>query len=416
MKLASITQQDLPPLDRALPFALYDAAGRLLLNAGVKVTDERLREVVLATPLFAEEHHCAEWQRRLNAAMDQRLRKGAVLKDVVAARPDDMPREAPARSRSTGDAWFELRSRLDALLRDVGPDGDWVARLDELHARGRALLQRRPDESFYYLVYEGVHFSERYSAHHSWMTLALAEPTAALLGWPQTQVDSLGRAALTMNVVLTRLQDRLAIAQVRPTPEQRREIDGHAGRGADLLAASGLDDAVAVEAVRQHHDASAEDRPLQEQPSARQVARLLRRADIFGGKISRRGTRSPMSPLAAARGAYLGPDGQPDEIGGALLRSVGLYPPGSFVALASGEVGIVVARGRRANLPLVAALVAASGTVYSEPLPRNTLDGRYAVKTAVPPEQVKVRIQHDKVLALVSGAPSAAGLAAISGR
>ena len=88
MKLVAITTKDLPPLDRALPFPLRDAEGRLLLNAGVKVSDDRLRQELLQKPLFAEEHHCLEWRRRLNAAMDQRLREGAVLKDVVAAPGD----------------------------------------------------------------------------------------------------------------------------------------------------------------------------------------------------------------------------------------------------------------------------------------------------------------------------------------
>jgi hypothetical protein len=45
-----------------------------------------------------------------------------------------------------------------------------------------------------------------------------------------------------------------------------------------------------------------------------------------------------------------------------LLKAVGLYPPGSFVELASGEVGIALARGRRANLPVMASLGAAGGT------------------------------------------------------
>ncbi len=415
MKLVAINAKDLP-LDRALPFALRDATGRLLLGAGLTVANERQRQELLQQTLFAEEHHCAEWRRRLNAAMDQRLRQGAALKDVVAARPEDLPREAAVRSLSTGDAWFELRSRLDAVLRDVRPGSDWRGRLDELHARGRALLERRADESLYHLVYEAVHFSERYSAHHAWMTLVLAEQAAALLGWPQPLLDSLGRAALTMNVAMLRLQDHLATVQMPPTDEQRREIASHAERGATLLAAAGLDDALALQAVRLHHDAGAEGQPLQEQPPARQVARLLRRADIFGAKISRRASRPAQSPLAAAREACLGPDGQPDEVGGALLRAVGLYPPGSFVELANGEVGIVVARGRRANLPWVAALVTASGTVYGEPVPRDTLDRRYAVKAAVPPERVKVRFQHDKVLALAGGAAAASNLMPFSHR
>jgi hypothetical protein len=107
----------------------------------------------------------------------------------------------------------------------------------------------------------------------------------------------------------------------------------------------------------------------------------------------------------AAREACLGSDGQPDEVGGALLRAVGLYPPGSFVELASGEVGIVVSRGRRANLPLVAALVSASGNLHPEPVLRDTLDRRHVVKAAVAPERVKVRLVHERVLSLVGASP-----------
>jgi hypothetical protein len=107
-----------------------------------------------------------------------------------------------------------------------------------------------------------------------------------------------------------------------------------------------------------------------------------------------------MSPVQAAREACLGAKGVPDEIGGALLKAVGLYPPGSFVELASGDIGIVVARGRAANLPFVATLIAASGNPLGEPALRDTVDRRYAVKGAVPPGAVKVRPPHDRLMAL----------------
>jgi hypothetical protein len=104
--------------------------------------------------------------------------------------------------------------------------------------------------------------------------------------------------------------------------------------------------------------------------------------------------------VAAAREACLGADGRPDEIGGALLKAVGMYPPGSFVALASGEVGIVLARGRRANLPYVASLVSAGGTPLGEPALRDTVDQRHAVRGAVAANAVRVRPPHERLLAM----------------
>ena len=152
--------------------------------------------------------------------------------------------------------------------------------------------------------------------------------------------------------------------------------------------------------VALHHDATMADEPLSELAPDRQLARLLRRVDIFAAKISRRAKRSPMSPVQAAREACLDASGLPDEIGGALLKAVGLYPPGSFVELVSGEVGIVVARGRRANLPYVVSLGSASGKPLSEPALRDTIDSRYAVRAAVASHQVKVRPQHERLLIL----------------
>jgi hypothetical protein len=180
----------------------------------------------------------------------------------------------------------------------------------------------------------------------------------------------------------------------------RAEIEGHAAAGAALLQAAGMADPLCANVVRLHHDASQAELPLDELPVERQLARLLRRVDIFAAKISRRATRSPMSPVQAAREACLGPGGLPDEIGAALLKAVGLYPPGSFVELVSGELGIVLARGRRANLPDVATLVSATGASVFEPVLRDTIDQRYAVKGAVAASRVKVRPPHDHLMGM----------------
>ena len=127
---------------------------------------------------------------------------------------------------------------------------------------------------------------------------------------------------------------------------------------------------------------------------------MLRRVDVFAAKLSRRATRVPMSPVQAAREACIGADGKPDEIGAALLKSVGLYPPGSFVQLVSGELGIVIARGHRANLPVVAALVSPSGAPLGVPAIRDTLDKRHTVKCAVGVQAVKVRPPHEQLIAM----------------
>jgi HD-GYP domain-containing protein (c-di-GMP phosphodiesterase class II) len=332
--------------------------------------------------------------------MDQKLRQGASLKDVAQAMPD-APRETKAAKPLTlTEMWQELVMHLDQALRDVRSDSDWLTRVQSVHTRARMLAQRRLDASLYHLVYAAANSVEKYSCHHALLSLLMSEQAASMLGWKQAWIDSLGRAALTMNVAMLKLQDQLAVTQHPPTSDMRAEINAHAATGARVLRRAGLEDELACQVVALHHDASQADVPLAQLPAERQLARLLRRVDIFGAKISRRATRAPMSPVQAAREACLGSAGVPDEIGGALLKAVGLYPPGSFVELACGEIGIVVARGRRANLPYVASLVSAAGNVLGEPALRDTIETRFNVKAAVPPNQVKVRPPHERLLAM----------------
>lgn len=401
MKLVPFSSQYLQ-LNEPLPFGVRDAAGRLLLVAGKLIDSASMLGELARQPLFSDEAESADWMRRLSAAMDQAIRQGASLKDVVAVRPDSAPgREAVApAAMKLAEQWQELVMHLDSALRDARAGTDWRARLFSVHVRARQLAHKRLDASLYHLVYEAGHSTEKYSCHHALLTLLICEQAGPLLGWSQARVDSVGRAALTMNVAMQRLQDQLSSSHLTPTPEMRAEIEAHARLGAQWLHDAGLGDPLCCAVVALHHDGSQADTDLAELPTERQLARLLRRVDIFAAKISRRATRVPMSPVQAAREACLGATGVPDEIGGALLKAVGLYPPGSFVKLESGEIGIVVARGRRANLPFVASLVSASGTPLGEPALRDTLDRRYTVRSAVPPGQVKVRPPHERLLAM----------------
>ena len=125
-------------------------------------------------PLFAEESESSNWYRRLAAAVDERFRRGADLREVAQARPDETAREtAVARPMSLPEEWSEIVSRLDAVLRDVRADSDWRPRLMAIHLRARQLAQKRGDASLYHLIYEAAHTTRKYSSRHALLCLCL---------------------------------------------------------------------------------------------------------------------------------------------------------------------------------------------------------------------------------------------------
>lgn len=398
MNLVAFSRQYLR-LNEALPFGLRDGRGRLLLAAGQRIEDPRRLAELRTQELFAEEEESSDWRRRLALAVDAMVRNNATLKEIAAARPDSgRARNAGGGEASLPEQWGTLADALDAALRE--PAGDWIARVLAVHERAGALGHRRTDASLYYLIYSAGHSTDHYSSHHALLCALMAGLCARRAAWPAAETASLERAALTMNVAMKRLQDELAARDVALTPEVREQIRRHPEVGADRLREAGVTDALWIDTVRLHHDDSAQAQAYATLSPAQRLARVLRRVDIFTAKLSRRVTRWPMSPVQAAREACLGPDGKPDEVGAVLLKAVGLYPPGSFVELANGERGIVLARGRAANLPLVGALVAASGAPLGEPALRDTVEKRFAVKGAVPSQAVRVIPPHDKLLAL----------------
>lgn len=401
MKLIAFSHEYLR-VNEPLPFGVFDAGGRLLLNTAQAITGEEQLRQLKAQPVFCDEAESTEWRRKLHATVDGLLRQNATMQAIASARPEVRTgaAEEARREASLPQAWSELATVLDASLRDPRPDSNWVSRVFAVQDRARRLLTRRTDGSLYHLVFHAGHNTEKYSAHHALLTLLVAELAAQRLGLPQDDIDTLGRAALTMNVGMTRLQDQLASSDLVPSPRMREEIRAHAALGERLLQEGGVVNALWLHAVRHHHDSAVP--ALDGVPQAAAVVGLLRRVDIFTAKLSRRRARQPMSPVQAAREACLDARGQPDALGAALLKAVGLYPPGSYVELGSGELGIVLARGRQANQAWVGTLVNAAGSPVLEPALRDTAEARFAVKQAVAAERVKVRPPHDKLLALRS--------------
>lgn len=386
-----------------LPFGVYDGNGMLLLPARAVIQDDAKLALLQGKRLFVDEDESYRWRSSFKSTVGSLIRSNASLQHIAIG---NLRRERadPAQTRrdSLTDSWHQLMQQLSGALRSATaqPVG-WLEQVQQAREQARAVAERCAHAPIFLLVQHALHSEEQYSSQHAMLCALVCERVAQVLGWPAEEVDSLVMAALTMNVATTVLQDNLAKQRLPLTPDQRERIAGHGLQSSTLLAAAGVQDARWLKAVRLHHDRSLLERPLAALDAASRLARLLGTVDRYTAKISRRSNRAPMSPLAAARSACVGADGQPDELGSALVKALGMYPPGCYVQLANGEVGVVLARGARANEPQVAALVGSSGMALSAPVLRDTAQAARAVTGAVAPDAVKVRTQPEQLLALL---------------
>jgi len=308
------------------------------------------------------------------------------------------PNGAAARlaADATHEHWSRMRRLLGLSLASDPIDKDGVARVVELAQAVRQAVREDPDAALYLLLQWAGEDLRGYSASHGLACAAIADLAARHLGAGEEACESLVSAALTMNVSIGPLQDRLAVQASPPCAEQRQRLADHPARSADILAAAGVTDALWLEIVRRHHDAT----PVDASAPGAWLADLLRRIDIYAAKLGRRVSRHATTTTAAAKGACLDVDGAPDAIGATLLRVVGLYPPGTWVQLRSGEVAVVRRRGAKAHTPMVLSVRRDDGSLLHQPSGRDTAAAPDAIVRAMRTVDCNVRLDHTRMLSL----------------
>jgi len=386
----------LPPeglrVGRPLPFAVRDGSGVVLLARGAAIETERQLKMLQSRPLFIDFVESETVRRAVNGQLDRLFLQDVALGRIADAKPDyDAIPAGQARTpaQEAPFDWPNLQMRLRLLLVDPRAPG-WIDRLRQLRDDILALLARHPDRALTRLVHEAGNEFQDYSANHSLLTCVLVSLSCTQLpGWDAGWHDALSLAALTMNVAFTQVQDELA-RQAGPLDErQQAALAAHPAHGEALLREAGVDDALWLHAVRHHHDAAPG--PAAGRAPGDLLARLIRRADRYAARLSPRKSRPASSVTVAAQAALLDEGGHTDETGQALIRTLGLYPPGAWVKLACGEVALVLRRSASAKAPVAISLVARSGLALAVPALRNTKLPAYEVTGSVAPGQVKVR-------------------------
>jgi HD-GYP domain-containing protein (c-di-GMP phosphodiesterase class II) len=388
-------------LHEPVPVNIWDAKGVLLLRKGEAITSEQHRGVLmLHAPLVL----AADWQA-LNygytTSLDRMVRGNESLIRIaglsaLSAAPasPEWREEVPAP-----DAWADLHATLAALLHQGPEAGQFLERLLKVQARGDQLWDDQPDNSLLVLVQLLFDTRVSYSATHALLAAGLCAMVAPLAGLDESQRRALVLAALTMNLGMTREHDEMARQPGPLSSAQRKMVREHPQRGVALLRQLGVMDPEWIRLVAQHHEKPDGTGYPKGERVDRITHRLLQMADVYVACISPRKSRGALLSQQVARELYMGGHRAPDQLGALFVKSVGFYPPGSYVRLASDELGVVVRRGAKANEPKVFALVGRQGLPLGEPVLRDTAEPTWAVKASLPPGEVKVIVNVDRLIA-----------------
>ena len=302
--------------------------------------------------------------------------------------PTSLPAATEHGSEDLLSLWSDLEAGLSIILTRPQNVQDFPQKVLQYDRWMQALVLQDVDTALYLLFQLASTSSVGYSASHALVCAALCHIVADELSLPRAERDTLVHAAMTMNLSMTDVQNRLATQKERPSAQQRQVIRHHAEDSHAMLTRLGVEDAVWLEVVRSHHGADSARATLADMAPAARLAHVLHTIDRYAAMISPRSSRTGRSAIDSVRAILGGRDDYRDEVGYALVRAVGLCPPGTFVDLASGETAVVVRRSPVANKPVVAIMLDAQKQPLRRPRLHRLASGEPRIRAALAHDQV----------------------------
>jgi HD-GYP domain-containing protein (c-di-GMP phosphodiesterase class II) len=185
---------------------------------------------------------------------------------------------------------------------------------------------------------------------------------------------------------MLKLQDDLFRQDQPLQPTQKQAITSHPIESARMLASLGVTNAVWMTAVIQHHEllnGKGYPRGLS-MGEVSAGARILKLADMYTAMITPRSYRKAMLSKMAMRDIFVKRGSEIDEeLAVYIVKELGVYPPGVFVKLQSGELAIVTHRGINPKAPVVKVVVGPRGAPYDKPVERKTDIREYEILDVV---------------------------------
>lgn len=370
--------RDLLHVGGLLPFRILDAQERLLLNQGQAILDDAQFEALVDR---------GAWAERSLVDAERQARAAAAAPPVVV-------------QLSLFDRWERLLWQFDklarALVRQELPASALSPFLDTL----RALVERDPDIALFLCTRQEDHRFALYPLLHAIHCTVLATMTARQLGWDDRRVVSLGHAALSMNLGILELQATLADQADPPTRKQLDKLRAHPDAAVALLRAAGIVDEDWLAIVADHHEHPDGGGYPSGKTDVHPSARVLRAIDVYMAKISPRAKRPGISPQLAVRQLFQQNPGDPLSM--AVIKTLGVHPPGSLVRLRSGEIAVSIRRPPTGTHPVVATLSDRNGKPCGETHRRDTAEPAYAVEGAQDATKEFARIMPERVYGVVS--------------
>ena len=351
-------------LGQPLRFSVFDKSGVLLLKAGVVINLQRQLDRLLTSGLYYSQ-------------------KEAAAQRMTGMEPLPL---SVTESVNVFDMLESVKVRLFRIFINFQKKNcraEVFARLEEVATTVQDACIRDTDSA---LASLHLDYDSSYGVVHHLQAALLCELIGTRLGLKGEARLTLVMAALTHDIGLHDIQDTLDRQATPLSDAQKARIQSHPSDSVQILRELGVTDRVWLDAVLQHHEridgSGYPGACTGEAISA--PARILAVADIYSAMVRDRPYRKAMVTKNAMREMLIDQGKTTDaRITQMMIKEVGVFPPGTIVKLANGEVAVVKERSFNTACPVVYAFVRPDDMPRLSPARRDTGNAEFAIEGMV---------------------------------
>jgi HD-GYP domain-containing protein (c-di-GMP phosphodiesterase class II) len=374
-----------------LPFDVFDSENRLLLRRGNRISSETQLERLLREGIF----HGGAGKSEANEGAE-----GSPAAPLESTQAVSTASEV-SRFRLLDDC----AHGLDGLLR-TRSDSDaerFADRLEHLAARIQRLCRADNNAALAYVL---LGQAPQYAVRQHINVAILSALMLSRLPAQSVRSEMAVCAALTMNTATVELHEELYWVNGPLEERMRAALREHPLASVHMLRGLGVEDPGWLQIVEQHHEAldgSGYPRGIKGEQVCKE-ARIIGIADRYNGMVMNRAHRRGIAPdFALKELARRDRQATDPALLGLLVKVIGVYPPGTVVALVNKEVGVVTTRLLDLKHPIVRTFYIDPYWPYDKPIKRFTSKmPQFAIARALPRDELNFTIDPEQLWPAVS--------------
>ncbi|HEY8085285.1 MAG TPA: HD domain-containing phosphohydrolase [Methylophilaceae bacterium] len=347
-------------IGQPLPWNVFNGDGMLLLRAGEMVASEAAVKRMVAEGLYSDVSDVRE------------------LEEVVFVKGE------PSVVRILNRANWFLRKALPGL----SALSDAAGKVNEIAELIYSAIELSPEVAVA-CIFLNQKPGGPYNFRHNTDTAIVAALVAQAMGKSKEEIITGIAAALTANLGMLDYQEHLDNKKGPLDQAEKDHIRTHPAHSVEMLENVGVTNKDWLSYVQNHH----ENEDGSGYPSKKlgsdipTFAKLIGLADRYCARVTSKDYRKQSLASTALKSIFLSKNKEIDPaLAPYFIKTIGLYPPGTFVRLKSYEVAVVSKNGDTPDAPNVFVVLTAHGMPQGGRIARRTSDPQYAVTEAVDKE------------------------------